>query len=832
MTRLRSLRLLILAALFINLSNAQPPKTFDAADIQIALKKLSVLGSALYIGAHPDDENTALLSYLAKGRYLRTAYLSMTRGEGGQNLIGSEQGDLMGVIRTQELLAARRIDGAEQFFTRAIDFGYSKTSEEALRIWNKEEVLSDVVRIIRKFQPDVIITRFSPTLGGHGHHTASAILAREAFDAAGDPLRFPEQLRELKPWKPKRIVFNLARFLDVAIDTVHSLRVDVGEYSPLLGRSFTEIAGLSRSMHKSQGFGAAQARGENINYFQHTAGDSAKQDLFDGIDLSWSRVKNGEQVEKILQEAVDAYNPQNPSAILPTLLRAHAELKKLPDDPWVSLKRKELLEVIKACAGLWFEVIASDYSATPGSELSVMSTVLNRSHVPIKLDRIALSYRSTDTSVNLPLLYNKPVSASLLAHIPRDMRFSQPYWLDEKPQPGTYNVPDRNLIGNPENPPALAARATVSISGESIVLDAPVQYRWVDPVEGELYRSVEVVPPVAINMDEKNYLFNGEIEKKVTVKLHADISDARGTVQLALPSGWLADPSSSPFSLKHKNDEQDLSFTVRSPEHPRAGISSVESFTAGVTTPDGMTSRGIHTIQYSHIPRQTILPHADGNLVRLQLQTNKRSIGYIMGSGDAVPVALRQMGYTVTLLSDEDLANDDLGVFETVIAGVRAYNTRHQLISVQQRLMDYVKHGGTYIVQYVTQQKPESENLGPYPFSIGRDRVTVEDAPVLFVDPNHPLLNDPNKITQEDFQGWVQERGLNFAGKWDSTYQTVLSSHDPGEQPLPGGLLVARFGKGYYIYTGYSFFRQLPAGVPGAYRLFANLVELSAKGKR
>jgi LmbE family N-acetylglucosaminyl deacetylase len=798
----------------------------DAADIQIALKKLTVLGSVLYVGAHPDDENTALLAYLARGRNFRTAYLSMTRGEGGQNLIGSDQGELMGIIRTQELLAARRIDGAEQFFTRAIDFGFSKSPEEALKVWNKEQVLSDVVWIIRKFRPDIIITRFSPTIGGHGHHTASAILAREAFIAAGDPSRFPEQLQELKPWKPKRIVFNLARFFDVPIDTVHSLSVDVGEYSPLLGKSFTEIAGISRSMHKSQGFGAAQTRGENVNYFEHTAGDSAKLELFEGIDLTWSRLKNGDQVGRILRQAADAYNAQKPSASLPELLKANVEMKKLPDDPWVSLKKNELLEVIKSCTGLWVDAISPDYSATPGSELSVKVTVLNRSHVQIRLEGIALTYRTADTLMNLPHLYNKPLSASLSIRLPRDMRYTQPYWLEEKPQTGTYTVSDRNLIGNAENPPALSARVTISIAGNAIAFDVPVQFRWVDPVEGELYRSIEIVPPVALNLDEKNYLFNTADAKKLTLKLHADISDANGMVQLFAPSGWSVDPASSPFSMKNKNDDQSVSFTIR-PAHDSATLSSrVDEFTAAVTTPEGKSSLGIRTIQYSHIPRETLFPPAEGKLVMLQLHTVKRSIGYIMGSGDAVPGALRQMGYRVTLLSDEDLASGDLQMFETIIAGVRAYNTRHQLKIVQQRLMEYVKRGGTYLVQYVTPQKPESDDMGPYPFTIGRDRVTVEDAPVTFTDQADPLLNVPNRITQEDFQGWVQERGLYFAGKWDSTYRTVISSHDPGEQPLAGGLLVARSGKGNFVYTGYSFFRQLPAGVPGAFRLFANLVEL------
>ncbi|MBI4546803.1 MAG: PIG-L family deacetylase [Ignavibacteriae bacterium] len=805
----------------------QPTNVMDAAELQLALKKLTVLGSALYIAAHPDDENTALLSYLSKGRLIRAAYLSVTRGEGGQNLIGSEQGELLGIIRTQELLAARRIDGAEQFFTRAIDFGYSKSSNEAIRIWNRDEILADMVWIIRKFQPDVIITRFSPTLGGHGHHTASAILTREAFDAAGDPSRFAEQLQYVKVWKPKRLMFNLTRFFNPNIDTTNSLRIDIGAYSPLLGRSFTELSGLSRSMHKSQGFGAAQGRGENINFFQHTAGESARMDFFDGIDIAWSRIKGAEHIGKILEQAYTSYRHEHPAAILPLLLKAFVGMNKLPEHQWLNVKRKELLEVIRSCAGLWMEAIATEYSATPDDEITVNASIVNRSDTPIKLERISYTYGMKDSVLNTPLNYNKSVAVKLTMRLPKDIQLTQPYWLREKPDQGTYRISQRDLMSIPENSPTVAVKFVLLLNSERLTYEAPIQYKWIDPVEGELYRPFEIVPDVAVNLLEKIFIFNNHDEKPISVKLQGGKANVQGHVKLNVPSGWHVEPDSIPFTLINKNDKQIVTFSVKPSSQSTSG-----TFTFEVETMDGKHSDGIHTIQYDHIPLQTLFPKAEGKLVQIDIKRAKQAIGYIMGSGDEVPAALLQLGYQITLISDEDLVSGDLQNFDAIIAGIRTYNTRQDVRIHQHRLLEYVSNGGTYIVQYVTQQRLESENLGPYSFNVSRDRVSVEDAPVTFYNPNHPLLNYPNTITQVDFQGWIQERGLYFADKWDSSYQTVLSSNDPNEPPKAGGLLVARYGKGYYIYTGYSFFRQLPAGVVGAYRLFVNMIELGATSAR
>jgi len=805
------------------LAQPQSPKVLDAAELRLALQKLTVLGSVLYVGAHPDDENTAFLTSMAKGKLMRTGYLSMTRGEGGQNLMGTEQGDLMGILRTQELLAARRIDGAEQFFTRAIDFGYSKTMDETVRIWGKERILSDVVWVIRKFRPDVVVTRFTPTQGGHGNHTSSAELANEAFEAAGDPNRFPEQLRYVKPWSPKRLVWNAFRFRqsDQPAKPENSVALDLGTYSPLLGESFTEIAGQSRSMHKSQGFGAGQSRGEFVNYFQYVEGDTAKVDLLDGVNTSWSRVPGGVAVGKTLDGALRDFDCEHPARVIPTLLKAYGQMGSLSGDPWIDVKRRELIEVIKSCAGLWLDALASDYSAVPSSEVKLTTIALNRSDYPFVIERVSYPLGTRDTLINASLSHNQPIQASGTIRLPADFPYTQPYWLREEPELGSYRVSDQQLIGLPENPPALSVTITLSSPDGRLDVQVPIRFRSVDPVEGEQYRPFEVIPPVALNLPEIVYVFTKDEAKSLQVNIRSGEPNASGTVTLHVPSGWRVKPESIHFSLSNKNEEQTLNFAVQPMHGASSGPFSVEASVGNRTVRVGM-----RTVDYSHIPPQTVFPLAEGKMLRIEMTLPKRSIGYIMGAGDEIPTALRQLGYQVTLLSDKDLANGSLSRYDVVIAGIRAYNTRPELRANQKKLMQYVENGGTYIVQYVTRRSLESENLGPYPFNVSNDRVTVEEAPVEFLAPDHPLLSHPNKITVKDFDGWIQERGLYFADKWDPRYTTVLASNDPGEQSKAGGLVVARYGKGYYVYTGYAFFRQLPAGVAGAYRLFVNLITL------
>jgi LmbE family N-acetylglucosaminyl deacetylase len=804
-----------------------------ASELQLALKKLNVLGSALYVAAHPDDENTAMLSWLESERLYRTGYLSLTRGDGGQNLIGDEKGPLLGVIRTQELLEAREIDNAEQFFTRAIDFGYSKTPDETLSVWKREAVLADVVWVIRRFRPDVIVTRFPTTgEGGHGHHTASAILAAEAFRAAADPTRFPEQLRHVQPWQPRRIFWN--RFSWQPIDpksevVAKDIRVDLGAYNPLLGRSYTEIAAESRSEHKSQGFGSAERRGTVINYFNQSQGDPATRDLFEGIDTGWSRVNGSEQVATILQRAWATFDPTAPAKSLPLLLDAHAELQRLAAgsaNPWIAVKQRELLDVIRDAAGLSIDVSAADSVVTPGGEIAVNVSVVNRSDYPFTLATVASPYARPSKAPGVRLENNQPVRTELTIGVPNDVVISQPYWLRDDPSIGMFDVADPTLIGLPENPPALPI--TVSLTDpqmHTVIFTVPAVRRTVDPVAGEQIKTVDVVPPVTINLGESVVVFPDQKPKDIVLKVRSAIAAAKGTLRLTAPAGWRVAPASAPIALATKDAEADLRFTVTPPNAP-----STARLSAEVELEDGRkSSRQLVEIDYPHIEPQRVFPAATARLVRVDLQRRGDRIGYIMGPGDEVPESLRQAGYDVTLLTDADLDRADFSRFDAIMAGVRAYNTRERLRVAHERLMNYVTDGGTYVVQYNTASGFTNDplvvpNPGPHPFQISRDRVAVETAPVEILAPAHPILTAPNRITAADFEGWVQERGLYFPNQWDAKYDTLLSTRDPGEDPKAGSLLVTRHGKGVFVYTALSFFRQLPAGVPGAYRLFVNLV--------
>ena len=803
----------------------------DAAQLQLSLRKLANIGGALYVAAHPDDENTAMLAWLANERLYRTAYLSVTRGDGGQNLIGEEKGALLGVIRTQELLAARRIDGAEQMFTRAIDFGYSKSAAETLRIWGHDAVLADVVWAIRKFQPDVIITRFPPTAeAGHGQHTASAVLAEEAFVAAADPTKFPEQLRYVAPWQAKRIFWNRFSWQPIKPDdpsVANSLRIDLGTYNALLGRAYTEIAAESRSMHKSQGFGSAERRGSLLNYLDLRNGDPAKQDPFEGVDTSWSRYEGGQKIGSILERAANEFNPDNPQASLPLLLQAHAALEQLRaqtawsdrNRPWLETKRLDLLNAIRDSAGLAIDVSAGDAAVTAGGELPVSVTVVNRSDYPFRLAMVASLYAQPSKAPGTRLENNTPVKTDLTIRLPQNYDLSQPYWLRRQPSHGLYTVDEQLLIGRPQNPPAVPITVTLDDNEmNTLIFTVPAVFRRTDPVRGEQVREVSVVPAITANMGSGVYLFPDAKPRPVTVLLRSFGASA-GDVRLNLPPGWRAEPPSVPVKFAGKGDEVRVAFSVTpAPNETTAQINvDVDQHPVSALT----------EIEYDHIPAQRLFNDMGARVVRADVKRRGNRVGYIMGSGDEIPSVLRQIGYDVTVLTDADLDRGDFSEFDAVVTGVRAYNTRKRLREAHEKLMQYVEDGGTMVVQYNTANGLNDLVVpapGPYPFKISRDRVTVEAAPVKLLDPTHPLLNTPNKITAADFNGWVQERGLYFPNEWDPRYTTLLASADPGEAEKPGGQLVARHGKGVFIYTAYSWWRQLPAGVPGAIRAFVNLV--------
>jgi LmbE family N-acetylglucosaminyl deacetylase len=799
-----------------------PLQVRDAAALQLALDKLQVVGTVLYVAAHPDDENTAALAYFSQGRMVRTAYLSMTRGGGGQNLIGSEQGDGLSVLRTQELLAARRLDGAEQFFTRAVDFGFSKTPAETLGIWGHEPALADVVWTIRKLRPDVILTRFSPTAGGtHGHHTASAMLALEAFAAAADPARFPEQLRLVEPWQAKRILWN--SFRPQAERDAQApgafVTVDVGRYDPLLGKAYTELAAASRSMHRSQGFGALAARGAKLEYFDLLAGSPLKDDLLEGVDLTWRRVPGGAAVGELLARARAAYRPERPSDALPLLLQAKAALDRLEEDAWVEVKREELTEAIRCAAGVWAEAIAERQATAAGEPLAVAATVLVRGGVPVTLEGIDL-VEAREAKRALPM--NQPVTERFTVTLPPGTPTTQPYWLKEPRLPGREAQAPSAYAGLPERPALLTATFRFAAAGVPFELPIPVRYRFRDPVLGERYHPVAIVPPVLVNLPEAVHIFGDGAVREVALVVAAGKDKAAGTLRLQVPPGWSVEPPELPFALARAGDEARLSVRLRPPQDAQSGTLKVVVAMDGVTFP----AHGLVRLDYPHLPLQTYFPPATARVVRLDLHIRGRRLGYVMGAGDDLPGVLRPLGFEVDLLSDEALAEADLGRYDAILIGIRAFNTRPRLAQLHGRILDYVAKGGTEVVQYSVDQGLVTPVLGPFPFTVSRTRVSEETAPVTFLAPDHPALNWPNRITAADFEGWVQERGLQFAGEWDARYVPILSTHDQGEPPSGGGLLVAAHGKGRFVYTGLAFFRQLPAGVPGAYRLFANLLAL------
>ncbi|MBS1524171.1 MAG: PIG-L family deacetylase [Bacteroidetes bacterium] len=818
------------ATAFCAFAQTNPPQ--DLITIEQNLKKLDVLGSVLYVAAHPDDENTRLLAYLAQEKHYRTGYLSMTRGDGGQNLIGNEQGELLGLIRTQELLAARKVDGAEQFFTRAVDFGFSKGPKETLDFWNEEKILGDVVWVIRKFRPDVIICRFPTTgEGGHGNHTASAILAQEAFTAAADPKRYPEQLKYVQVWQAKRLLWNTFSFGNINTTSPDQFKINVGVYNPVLGKGYGELAAESRSNHKTQGFGSSKQRGEAYEYFKTILGDAPKEELMDGVNTTWSRVKGGEEIDKEAEDIQKNFSPDHPDKSVAALVKVYSQVEKLSDPYWREQKMKGSADLIAACAGLWFESYPDQPIYALGDSTNVHTQVISRYDLNIRLAGIANTSQHNDAAQRnmytytdnvLPENETKTFDSKL-----RLNELTQPYWLRFPHGIGSYNwdVLDKqeefNQEALPENIP-YSTQITFNILGKDITFTRAVQYKYTDPAKGELYEPLVVAPPVTANIRNSVYIFNSQQPQAVVVNLKAFKNGVSGSISLNVPSGWKVNPESVSFANKSKNDEWEQEFTL-TPTGNRSQTGELEA-QVNINGDPKPYHYGILSIHYNHIPTITIFPPAQAKLLQLDLKIAGKKIGYIEGAGDLVPDALRQVGYDVHQLSENEIMNGDLSVYDAIITGVRAYNVDKRLAYEQPRLLEYVKNGGDLIVQYNNSNGLVTKNIGPYPFKVVNERITDETAKITVLDPNNPVLNYPNKIGQADFDGWVQERGLYFTKDADPQYQKVLQMNDPGEAPKDGALITAQYGKGRFIYTSLAFFRQLPAGVPGAYRLFINML--------
>jgi LmbE family N-acetylglucosaminyl deacetylase len=788
------------------------------------LEKLKVLGNVLYVAAHPDDENTAIITYFANERKVNAAYFSFTRGDGGQNLIGPEIREELGLIRTYELVRAREIDKGEQYFSRAVDFGYSKHPDETFNIWDREKVLGDLVWVIRKFRPDIIINRFNTEPGTtHGHHTASAILAIEAMDIAGDASKYPEQLTYVQPWQPSSLYWNAFfwRRTEYMKDTAELMRVDVGKYNELLGLSYSELSALSRTSHKSQGFGATGSRGSRLDYLQLEKGYKPQKDLFEGIDISWGRVTGGIGIENKVDAIIDKFNPKQPSGIVGDLINLKADISKLKDAFWKERKSGEIDELIYAVTGLYLEVKAKDYTTYPGESLDLEIEAINRSDADMMLESVQFSQLGIGSNFNKPLKNNAEAQIQTKVTLQENMPYSQHYWLSKPNTPGMFQVSDQQLIGKPVNGATLEAEFLLSINGQRFVFKKPVVFKRNDPVEGEVYRPFLITPPVFVNVSGDVNLFANQTGQKIKVLVRAGKRQISGKLKLSLPGSWKVTPAVQDFAIDEKYGEVLYEFEVIPPKNPEI------AFAKPVVILDGKEySYSFKEINYDHIPYQLIIKDAASKFVKLDLQKGNEKIGYIMGAGDNIPENLRQIGYNVALINDMDFNATNLDQFDVIILGIRALNTVEKLKFDMPRLFAFVERGGNLIVQYNTNNGLVTNDIAPYPLRLSRERITVEEAPVKIIAPTHPVLNTPNKINAADFDGWVQERGLYFPDQWAKEFIPVISSNDPGESELEGGLLVAPYGKGHYIYTGYSWFRELPAGVPGAYRLFVNMISM------
>jgi LmbE family N-acetylglucosaminyl deacetylase len=827
---MKNFNIFSLLLLFTSTLFAQPPQSWTSAEMYQAIRKLNVLGSVLYVAAHPDDENTRLIAYLSKDKLYQTGYLSLTRGDGGQNLIGEEQGIDLGLIRTQELLAARRIDGGEQFFTRAFDFGYSKSPEETFTKWDKEKILSDVVWVVRKFQPDVIIARFPASgEGGHGHHTASGILAGEVFTAAADANRFPEQLKYVEPWQAKRVLWNTFNFGGTNTQREDQFKLDVGGYNALLGKSYGEISAESRSQHKSQGFGVPSSRGEAWEYFSFVKGDQPKNDLMEGIDLSWKRVTGAQQISNTIEIIAADFDFLHPEKSVKSLVQLYKSIEALPTGFWRNKKLEETKELIAQCSGLWMDVYTQEQFAVQTDSIRFNFQFNNRSGVHATLKKISVD--ELDSTLNLVLMKNRDVNFAKTLFVPASKPITQPYWLENKMEEGYFNVSEQMNIGVPDVQPSYMVRLTLNIEGADFIFLNPVKYKFTDPVNGELYQPLVVIPPVIISPTEDlkivlrdNEKEEGSVVLKGMKKDYAgSLTVISGTKKLPFDRFSLSNPE---FRIGEKNQIREINYS---------GVTGKETlevlFTVNNTGEKETPGKDRHEIKYDHIPYINYFHDASVSFRYIDLKTYGKKIGYIAGAGDKVPQALEQMGYDVILLTLKELSRNDLGKFDAIITGVRAYNTNDWLNNYHDKLMKYVEQGGNMIVQYNTNNFISNvrSKIGPYPFVINRNRITDEHAPVTLLKPEHPAFNFPNKITDDDFKGWKQERSIYHATDFAGKFEKLISMNDPGEKPDDGSLLVAKYGKGYFTYTGLVFFRELPAGVPGAYRLLANLIALNRK---
>lgn len=821
---------LLCASAFLGYTQVQ--KTPTATEIYHKIEKLNFLGTVLYVAAHPDDENTAMISYLSNQVKARVGYISLTRGDGGQNLIGSEIRELLGVIRTEELLEARKVDGGHQFFSRANDFGYSKHPDETFEIWDKEEVLSDLIYVIRKFKPDVIINRFDHRSSGntHGHHTASAMLSVEAFDKANEKDVFPQQVSKVGTWQPKRMFFNTNWWFFGSqerfdkIDKTKYFKVDVGNYYPMFGSSNTEISSISRSKHRSQGFGTDGKRGTDVNFLEPIKGEfDLKKDrsFFAGIDTTWSRVEGGEEIGEILKEVQKNFDFKKPSASLLGLLKAYEMIQTLEDNHWREIKTEEIKEIILACSGLYLQTTTPERLVTKNQVVPFNLEVINRSAVEVSLKEVRISPNLKQMTFNKMLEFNEGVKMKGEFIVPNHAKYTSPYWLEEESTLGMYQVEDQELLGAAVSSEQFYAEYFLTMNGVELSFTGSIQHKTVSPSDGEVIKPVSIVPKVSLAMHNRNLIFANDSSKTVKLEVKTYANDVKGRVKLNHPTGWEVSPKFIEVDLALKGQSATVTFEVTPPSN------DAEAFIEPVfELNEESFSQQLYLVDYPHIPEQTVILPAGIKATRFDIKIEGENIAYIEGAGDDMPQSLREIGYQVDLIQAQEITLDLLQQYDAVVVGIRAYDTDNGLVVNQPILFDYIKKGGTVITQYNSINELRTDVLAPYPLKLSRDRVTDEHSPVRFLAKTHPVLTTPNGITQKDFEGWVQERGLYFPNEWAEEFTPILGMHDKGEKEMKGALLVAEYGEGYFVYTGLSFFRELPAGVTGAYRLFANLLSL------
>ncbi|MCX2431429.1 PIG-L family deacetylase [Pedobacter sp. GR22-10] len=810
----------IVLSFFVSFCAAQQVRPAKSSAIYRELKTLKHLPKVLYLAAHPDDENTGLLSWLINEQNVETGYLSLTRGDGGQNLLGTEQGAALGLIRTHELLEARKLDGAQQFFTRAIDFGFSKNTEDTFKQWDADSLTADVVWVIRKFRPDVIICRFPPTAAaGHGQHAASAVIAEKAFKLAGDQTAFPNQLKYVSVWQPKRILWNTFRFGSTNTTAENQLKATVGQYDAQLGLGYGELAGLSRSLHKSQGAGTQAVAGVRTEYFSPVLGDQAKANLFERIPMNWSD-RGINDIDELIDITLLSFDYNHPDKSLHGLLMLRKKIAELRDANLRKDKLAAIDHIILSCTGFMGEVVTDQAEAIAGNSYSFRLNVIARSSVPVLLEQV--NWINQTDNLNRRVSGDSLLTIERKIQIPAGAGLTEPYWL-EKPakNAATFSVANDTLIGLAENEAALNVVLSLKIGTEQFKVKLPLSFKKLDPVKGDVVEQLRIVPALGLSFAEPVYFAREKEGLAVTLRLKANKSINYGKVDFKIGNvivktfNGINLPENTVTIKDFLIPAEDLS-KIKSSQNKLEAVFSAEQNTF---------TKGQVLIQYPHLPSLQYFVPATTWLLKGDIKVLAKRIGYIQGAGDLIPEFLRQAGLQVDALTEADILNPaKLATYDAIVTGVRVINTEKRIKNWQPALKNYVENGGTMVMQYNTTQDMALQDFGVYPFSISGKRVTEENASVKFLVPNHKLLNYPNKITAADFNGWVQERGAYFPDKWDDKYEPLFEMNDTGEEPLRGATLYAKYGKGNFIYSPLAFFRQLPAGNVGAARLFFNFI--------